>query len=78
MVEVWISNECHQLVMKTVLDPAFKDALKNEAVPAENGGWVITIREDTADRLADNQKDDETLSDTLFRIMTFYVKRGLN
>jgi hypothetical protein len=71
MIEVHISEECYQLVQVKALLP-----FKHEGRPSKNGGRIIPLQEETVERLSKHQMAGETLSETIFRILSF--NKGLN
>lgn len=65
MIEVYINNECFELVQRNAAIP-----FENNGTKLPDGNWKIPVSQEIVDRLSKHQMKDETLSDSIFRILS--------
>ena len=63
---VYISKETHALIRSKALLP-----FKHKGVQHEDGGWSVPINEEVIAKLQRLSFKGETMSDTIFRVLSF-------
>lgn len=65
MIDVYISNECFKLIQSRATLP-----FTHGGTQLSSGEWKVPLEEETIERLSKYQQKGESLSDTIFRILS--------